>query len=226
MFIGDVTFRLRAPKSGGYTASIKGSIAMEFTLKRTVQVLVFLIFAAAVSQPLYTALYLGAPDVDRGWLWGLEALIFVLMAAFAGSALAQSKRYSLGFSAIAMSAVLNVVQVGVGLTMFGPFREASQASEALAPAAGAVVAFSFMVYNAAKILLGLAALVFGMAKMNEGAKVLGGITVAIGAVAMIANTLSMALGRGFSGDLPLAGGSGVLATVLLALCLSVALKDD
>ncbi len=199
---------------------------MNFTLSRTVQITALLLLLAAVTQALYTGLYIAEVDVPRQLLWGLEGLIFVLLAAFAGSAMVQAKNLHLGWSAIAFSAVLNVVQVGVGLTMFGPFREAAEASEALAPAAGAVVAFSFMVYNAAKVLLALAAIVFGMAKMNDGAKALGGLTAAIGAAALIANTLSMALGRGFSGELPLAGGTGVLATLLLAFCLSNAVKED
>ncbi len=199
---------------------------MEFTLKRTVQIVAILLLTAAVTQAVYTALYVAEADVPRQFLWGTEGLLFVLLAAFAGSAMVEAKRYSLGWSAITMAAVLNVVQVGVGLTMFGPFYEAAGEVEALAPAAGSVVAFSFMVYNAAKILLGLAAIVFGMAVMQSGGKVLGGLTAGIGALAMVANTLSMAAGRDVTGELPLAGGSGVLATVLLAVCLLKVAKED
>ncbi len=199
---------------------------MEFSFKRTVQLIAFLLMTAAITQGAYTVLYLTAPEVPRLLLWALEGLIFTLLAAFAGSALVEAKRYTLGFSAIVMSALLNVVQVGVGLTMFGPFRDAAEQVPALAPAAGAVVAFSFMVYNAAKILLGLAALVFGMAKMNAGGKALGGLTALVGVIALASNALSMAFGRSFSGELPIAGASGVVATVLLALCLSAAVERD
>ncbi len=199
---------------------------MQFTLKRTVQITAALLILAAVTQALYTALYIAEADIPRQWLWGLEGLLFVLLAAFAGSAMADSKRFSLGFSAILAAAILNVVQVGVGLTMFGPFRDAATAVEGTAPAASGIVAFSFMVYNAAKILLGLAAMVFGMAKMIAGAKALGGLTAAIGVVALVTNTFSMAMGRSVFGELPLAGGSGVLATLLLALCLSAAVGED
>ncbi len=202
---------------------------MELTLKRTVQVVAFLLVTVAITQSIYTALYIAGVDAPRQVLWGVEGLFFVLLAAFAGSALVEAKRYTLGFSAIAFAAVLNVVQVGVGLTMFGPFRDAATQVEALAPAAGAIVAFSFMVYNAAKVLLGLAALVFGLAKMAQGslmARVLGGLSAAVGVVAMIANALSMAAGRVVLGELPLAGASGVAATVLLALCLSSAIEDS
>jgi len=197
---------------------------MEFTLKRNVQIIAAMLIAAALLQVAYTALYITQPEMDRLFLWSLEAVLFTVLAAFAGSALVQSKRYTLGFAAITMSAVVNIVQVGVGLTMFAPFRDVAMANEAFAPAAGAVVAFSFMVYNAAKVLLALAAIVFGMGKMNYGSKALGGLTVLVGVIAFVANALSMALGRGFSGDLPIAGGSGVIATVLLALCLSSTAK--
>jgi len=204
---------------------------MEFTLRRTVQIIAGLLILAAITQAVYTGLYMAKLsgmeiEIPRQLLWGSEGLIFTVLAAFAGSALVVAKRYTLGFSAIAMSAVLNVVQVGVGLTMFGPFREAATAVEAVAPAASGVVAFSFMVYNAAKVLLGLAAVVFGMACLRAGGKVIGGLTTAVGAIAMISNAGSLAMGRDFLGDLPLAGGSGVLATLLLAVCLLGVMKED
>ncbi len=197
---------------------------MEFTHQRTVQIVAGLLILAAITQATYTGFYVAREygmevEVPRQFLWGTEGLIFTLLAAFAGSALVEAKRHTLGFSAIAMSAALNVVQVGVGLTMFGPFREAANSVEAFAPAASAVVAFSFMVYNSAKILLGLAAIVFGMVKLSTGGKVLGGATAAVGAIALVSNTMSMAVGRDVLGEIPLAGGSGVLATLLLAVCL-------
>ena len=192
---------------------------MELSQDRTVKIVALLLLLAAISQPIYTALYLNAPDIDRQIIWGLEGLLFVLLSAFAGSALVMAKRYTLGFSAIAFSAVLNVVQVGVGLTQFGPFREAATANPELGGVAFSMVAFSFFGYNAAKILLGLAAIVFGMAKMGEGSKLLGGLTVLVGVVALVANTLVMMFGlQGFV-PRPLGGGSGVAATLLLALCL-------
>jgi hypothetical protein len=192
---------------------------MEFTQQRTITIVAVLLLAAAVTQSVYTALYLSMPEISRAPLWGAEGVLFVILAAFAGSALAQAKRSHLGWSAIAAAAVLNVVQVGVGLTMFGPFGEAAEANPSLAPLIGAVVAYSFMVYNAAKVLLALAAIVFGLARMSAGSKALGGLTAVVGVIALASNALSMAAGRDVLGELPLAGGSGVLATLLLALCL-------
>lgn len=196
---------------------------MEFSQKQNINYISTLLFITVISQAVYTALYVAANDIPRGWLWGLEGLVFVLLAALAGSALVQAKHYSLGFSAIFASAILNVVQVGVGLTQFGPFREAAQAAEAIAPAAGSVVAFSFFVYNAAKILLGLAAVVFGSAVSQDGAKGLGRLTVFIGLVAIITNTIVMMFGRI---DAVPSGATGVVATLLLAVCLLKLQADD
>ena len=201
---------------------------MELTQSRTIKIVAVLLLLAAISQPIYTALYQFAPTVDRKILWGLEGLLFVLTAAVAGSALVMAKRYTLGFSAIAFAAMLNVIQVGVGLTQFGPFGGAAQGNPELAPLIGGVAAFSFFCYNAAKVLLGLAAVVFGMGKMGEGSKALGGLTALVGTVAFFANTVAMMFGRA---DLPElvargAGATGVVATLLLAICLFSISKED
>ena len=191
---------------------------MDFDFKRTATFTALILLIAAITQAVYTGMYVAEMTPPRQFLWGSEGFLFVMLGAFAGAGLAQAKSLHLGWSAILGAAILNVVQVGVGLTMFGPFREVAEAVPEAAPAAGAIVAFSFMVYNAAKVLLALAAIVFGMAKLGAGSKALGGLTAAVGAIAFVSNTLSMALGRGIT-DIPVAGGSGVLATVLLALCL-------
>ncbi|MEM8549090.1 MAG: thiamine biosynthesis protein ThiC, partial [Pseudomonadota bacterium] len=141
-------------------------------------------------------------------------------------ALVQANQHHLAWSAIAASAGLNVVQVGVGLTMFGPFFEVAGAAETMAPAATAVVAFSFMVYNAAKVLLALALIVFALSKLNSGSRGLGGVSAAVAFLALVANTASMAMGRDVFGELPLAGASGVLATLLLAVSVMSLPKED
>ncbi len=192
---------------------------MQFTNKQVAQVTAYLLLALVVTQALYTVLYLAEFNVPRQILWGLEGLLFTVLAAFAGAAMVQSKHYQVGWSAIAVSAVFNVVQASIGLTMFGPFRQAASQSETLEPMAGAVVALSFMIYYAAKFLLGFAALIFGVAKLAEGAKALGGLTALLGVVAMLTNAVLITFGRDAFLPSAFAGGSGVLATLLLALCL-------
>lgn len=199
---------------------------MKLNHMRTVQITSYLLLALAVTQIIYTALYISKADVPRQMLWGLEGILFTMLIAFAGAALVQAKNYHVGWSAIAFSAVLNIVQVSIGLAMFGPFREAAGQLEAIKPLAGAVVGLSFMIYNAAKLLLGFAALVFGMAKMDEGAKALGGLTALVGVVAMLSNVIMVTLGRDAFLPSAVAGGSGVVATLLLSFCLIKLARDD
>lgn len=199
---------------------------MEITHSRTVRIIAALLIVATITQSIYTALYIAKAEVPRQLLWGTEGILFSLLAALAGAAMVRSKALTLAFAAIAFGAVLNIVQVGVGLTLFGPFGEAADAVPALAPAAGAIVAFAFFVYNAAKIMLGLAALVAGLTLTGRGSKLLGGATALVGIVALLANAASLAGGTEVFGELPLAGGSGVLATLLLALSLFGLAKDD
>ncbi|MEM9842489.1 MAG: thiamine biosynthesis protein ThiC, partial [Pseudomonadota bacterium] len=52
-----------------------------------------------------------------------------------------------------------------------------------------------------------------------GGKGLGSLTALIGVIAMFANTLVMMFGRDGFLPSPIAGASGVLATLLLAICL-------
>jgi hypothetical protein len=205
---------------------------MEFTHQRTVTVVAILLIIAAISQSVYTAIFIynqefnGQIEVPRQLLWGGEGLLFAILAAFAGSAMVKSKRLTLVFSAIAFSAALNVVQVGVGLTLFGPFGDAAGEAPALAPAAGAIVDYSFFVYNAAKLMLGLAALVAGLGLMARGSKLLGGAAALVGTLAMIANGGKVIAGSDLIPGVPLAGGTGVLATLLLAVCLLGAKGED
>ncbi|MFM7403442.1 MAG: thiamine biosynthesis protein ThiC [Erythrobacter sp.] len=199
---------------------------MEFTHHRTVTVVAILLIIAALTQSVYTALYVAKLDVPRQLLWGSEGVLFAILAALAGTAMVKSKGLTLVFSAIAFSAALNVVQVGVGLTLFGPFGDAADTTPALAPLAGAIVDYSFFVYNAAKLLLGLAALLVGLSRMASGSKLLGGASALFGGLAMIAKGGKMVAGGDLIAGVPLAGGTGVLATLLLSACLLGVAKDD
>jgi len=199
---------------------------MKFTNIRTVQITSYLLLALVATQAVYTILHVAEINGPRQLLWGLEGLLFTILAVFAGAAMVQSSNYQVGWSAIAFSAVLNVVQVSIGLTMFGPFREASSQLEALEPVAGAVVALSFMIYYAAKLLLGFSALIFGLAKLAQGARALGGITALVGFVALLSNAFLVTFGRDTLLPSAVGGASGVLATLLLAFCLMSVVRED
>ncbi|MEO9970975.1 MAG: thiamine biosynthesis protein ThiC [Hyphomonadaceae bacterium] len=199
---------------------------MELSQARTVKIVGILLLLAVISQTVFTALYVGPFEISPQFIWQFEGLLFVVLAAVAGSALVMAKRYTLGFSAIAFSALLNIIQLGIGFTQFGPFGEAAAANADLQGIQSAVAALSFFLYNAAKVLLGLAAIVFGMAKMNQGSKAIGGLTALVGVVAFVANALVMMFGlQGFVPS-PVAGGSGVAATLLVSICLLTLGSDD
>jgi len=194
---------------------------MEIAHKQLAQFTAYLLLVLVVTQAVYTGLFYYGPGSDAPWrtLWGIEALIFTVLAAIAGAAMLQTKHQHLGWSAIAFSAVLNLVQVSAGATLILPFRAVAGEVEALAPAAGGIVALSFMVYYTAKFLLGLAAIVFGMAIRAEGVKALGVLTAVAGIATMAANAILIVFGR--DGSLPssVATVPGVVATLLIAFCL-------
>ena len=192
---------------------------MEFTHKRTIQITASLLLLLAITQAVFTALYSGGISFSRQHAWGGEATIFTVLVAFASTAMVQAKEAQLGWSAIAFSAVLNIVQVSIGLTLFSTFGQVAGAVEGTKPLIGGVVSLSFMIYYTAKLLLGIAAVVFGLSLLAKGGKAIGGLTAIAGTVAMLANTILIIFGR--DGFLPsgVAGASGMIATLLLAICL-------
>ena len=200
---------------------------MEFTNKRTTLITASLLLVLALTQAVFTALYSAEISFSRQYAWGLEAVVFTLLVAFAGSAMVQAKNAQLGWSAITFSAILNIVQVSIGLTLFSTFGKVAGAVEGAQPLIGGVVSLSFMIYYAAKLLLGLAALVFGLSFIAKGGKAIGGLTALAGVVAMFANAILIIFGR--DGFMPsgVAGASGMIATLLLAICLiSLNRKQD
>ena len=204
---------------------------MEFTHSRTIKFIGGFLLLAAITQVVYTILWQYAKDVPRLWLWSVEAFLFVMLLPFAGSALAKTKHFALAFSAIAFSAVLNVIQVGVGLTQFGPGRAASKLNPDTEGFWTAIYHFSFFGYNAAKMLLAFAAVIFGLAMINAGEKALnkplGLLAVVIGVVAFIANAGVMMFGMDWLIPRPLAGGTGVAVAFILGISLLyIDLEDE
>ena len=86
---------------------------MQFNLKRNAQIVMALLLATVVTQAIFTVLFNTGIAGPRPFIWGLEVILFTVLAAFAGAALVQARNYHLGWSAIAFSAVLNVVQVSM-----------------------------------------------------------------------------------------------------------------
>lgn len=184
---------------------------------RAVPILLLLL---VVTQILYVVLSSNGFEINRPVIWSTEAVVFLGITVLALVALAQNGRLAPAWAAIVVSGLLNVVQVGMGLAMFGPL---SDAGEAMAPAYQATVAGAFFLYFAGKLLFGFAAIIVG-AHLLRGrgvARVIGGLTALSGLAAMAVNLGGMATGMALVFP---AGATGTAATFLLAVALAMMLR--
>ena len=184
-----------------------GTIAVSLGLLLTVASQVFYVFVVSESPNA---------DVMRPVVWTLEMVDFTLVTVAALALLARDRTMPLIWSAIALSGIMNIVQVGMGLSMFGPAREAVEATPELFQS---ILAGAFFLYFHGKALLGLAAIGVGLALLAQpGAlgKGLGGLAILSGIAAAVLNLLGMAAGMDWTF---IAGASGTAATAFLALAL-------
>lgn len=174
-----------------------------------------------VTQLSYVVLSNSGFEMHRGVIWTTEAVAFLGVTVLALVALAQNSKLAPAWAAIAVSGVLNVVQVGMGLAMFGPLKDAG---EAMAPAYEAVVGGAFFLYFAGKWLFGLAAILVGAAMLRGTglAKAAGVLAILSGLAAMAVNLLGMATGMAWIFP---AGATGTAATLLLAIALAMTLRE-
>lgn len=199
---------------------------MELTQRQTFKIIVTLLLLMAILQPIYTALFVGVPGLHLLYIWRLEGIIFVLLAAFSAAAQVMTKDYALGFSAIALSALFKLLAIGIGLTQFIPFRAAAELNTDLSDVSTSITGFSFFCYCSANMFLGLAAMAFAMTGFRQGGRALSGATILFGTVAFITNSLVMMFGfEGFF-PAPVAGAFAVIATVLLAMCMLKVSSED
>ncbi|APE27972.1 hypothetical protein [Aurantiacibacter gangjinensis] len=177
------------------------------------RVAVIALIATVATQLVYIGLSSMGGTVNRDIIWAVEVLLFAVVAV-AGFALI-STRPIMG-SAIGTFGVLNTMQAGIGLVMFGPLFEGG---EALAPVAGAVLALAFLLYFAAKLAIGLGALTAGLLLYRHtggGVRILGLLTAIAGGIAVVLNGLAIFPQTDLTYP---AGGAGTVATLLLALAL-------
>ena len=194
---------------------------MDFTASRSAKVISIALISMVVTQIVYFALYSQGADINRSIIWTVEAVGFQAIAVFALVPLAKGRDLSAAWAAIAVGGILNAIQVGMGLAMFGPV---SDAGEAMAPAFQSILAGAFFLYFAGKFLFGFAAILFGLVAVRCGdglGKAIGWLAVLAGVAAMLANTGAMA--QGMTLVLP-AGAAGTAATLLLAVSIIVTEK--
>lgn len=177
--------------------------------------LAIMLILTVATQILYVATLSGVGIIE-GWplrstIWTAELLLFTGIATVSLVGLVRSPDMQLGWAALVVAGLINMIQSGIGLSMFVP---ATKAGADFAPLMGTVLAGSFLFYNLAKAIIGLAALIFGLSLFREGqsvARVVGLASVVAGAVAIALNVTAVNLGLG---SVPFSGASGAIATFL------------
>lgn len=188
---------------------------------RPLSIIPVLLVTIVLTQILYIVKSTYKIDIPSTAVWSLEAVAFLAITVLALVAMLQKGSLTLAFAAIAMGSLLNVLQVGMGLTMFAPL---SDAGDALAPVYEVVVAAAFFLYFAGKLLFGFAAIVAGMTLLRGtgSARVVGVLAAVAGLAAILVNLGGIVVGMPW---LYAAGAAGTLATLLLAVALKMHRQD-
>ena len=194
---------------------------MDIKEHRSAQIVAFLLLAVVVTQIIYFALSSNGSEINRMIIWSTEAVAFLGISVFALACLVRSPRHALAWAAIAVSGVLNTIQVGMGLAMFEPL---SEAGEAMAPAFQSILAGAFFLFFAGKFLFGLSAILIGAALLRGGraAKAIGVVTVLAGLVSIAVNLGAMATGMTL---IFAAGAAGTVATLVLGIAVAMSVRD-
>ena len=178
--------------------------------------LAFALLLTVASQIFYIAVVsdAGPETVLRPITWFTEIFAFTAVT-LTGLALAVRQReQAILWSIIAFSGALNVLQVAIGLSMFAPAMEARDSVPALFDT---VLAGAFFFYFMAKLLLGSAGLVLGIAAVRSVAgpgKALGGLAAIAGLAAVVLSFLGMVDAKSWTFA---AGAAGTAITALLGL---------
>ena len=175
-----------------------------------------LLFTVA-SQIFYITVVSGSEnEALRPITWMVELISFSLTTIFAMALTVRRPFQALGWAVIAFAGTLNVIQVAMGLSMFGP---ALEAGETVPQLFAAILAGAFFFYFLAKLLLGGAAVIFGLGAFGASSgwrKALGGVAALAGTAAVAAQLLAMVDAE--SWRFP-AGATGTAVTALLAMLL-------
>lgn len=193
---------------------------MEQNYQNISKIVAISLMLTVVSQVAYMAA-LSDVGIVEGWtvrsaIWTIELLLFAIIALTGLVGLTKAPQLQMAWSAIAVSGLANVLQAGIGLSMFLP---ATEAGEDFAPLMETVLAGAFVFYFLAKVFIGFAAIAFGMLLFRDQAvshKIVGVLSGVSGLAALGLNVAALPQGLGLV--LP-AGASGTIATLFLAIAL-------
>ncbi|MEL1251261.1 hypothetical protein [Aurantiacibacter gilvus] len=193
---------------------------MEPNTRRAAQAIAAALAFTVVTQIAYLALDAGGKSEIGYPIWRLEAVLQLVVIAFG---LMLVPRQPLLGGAISASGIFNLLQLGLGLTMF--YNLGLGTEDGPEPTFFAVVGFAFFLYFAAKALLGIAAFALGAALWREERgpwRIVGALTALSGLAALAVNIAAMASEMELTFP---AGAAGTVATALLALALSAASRQ-
>lgn len=149
-------------------------------------------------------------------LWKIEALAYMAITVF-GLALARS--LPLTGASLAAGGTFNVIQLGIGLTMFRPLLDGGPGLE---PMFKPVWMAAFYFFFAGKAALGLAGLSYGFGLWRQGAGVgrwLGGAALLTGLAGLFLGAAGMVTGQTLIWQV---GAVGTVAALFLGLALILA----
>lgn len=201
----------------------KGTV-MQFTIRSSMTAIAVAILLLVATQVFYMAVvYPAGPEtVLRPITWMVEMAAFTVITIAALVLSARSPHAPLVWAAIAVSGLLNMIQVGIGLAMFPP---AASVMEQVPALFDTVLKGAFFLYFTGKLLFGLAAIALGRLLLSGPSamkRAIGGLAILAGLAATALNIL--ALPTGLDWMMP-AGASGTAASALLAVAILL-LRDQ
>ncbi len=193
---------------------------IKFNTRHAAQLIAAALLVAAITQLVYVILGGGGNAHIAYPIWRIETLSALIVALFSFVII---KRNALVGGCLAVAGVFNVIQTGMGLTMFYQLGYGGETppNDVFFP----VLRMSFFLYFAAKAATGVAAITLGMELWQTAD---GGVWRNVGLLvglaglgALLLNVAAMMLGLGV---VPFAGALGALAAVFTALALIRVIK--
>jgi hypothetical protein len=193
---------------------------MKIDANRAAQLVATALVVTAITQMVYVMLEGGGKSYVAYPIWRIETLSALVVALF--SFIIVSRNALVG-GCLAVNGIFNVIQTGMGLTMFYQLGYGGEAPPN--PVFFPVLRMSFFLYFAAKSALGVAAITLGIElwQTTYGGlwRVVALLAGLAGLGALLLNAAAMLMGLGV---VPLAGAVGVVAALFTALALIRVIK--
>ena len=193
---------------------------MKIESHRAAQIIAAALVITAITQLVYVILGGGGNQPVAYPIWRIETLTALVVALLAFIIV---ERKPLVGGCLAVAGIFNVIQTGMGLTMFYQLGYGGDVPPN--PVFFPVLRMSFFLYFAAKAALGVAAIALGMelwqAQASGSWRIVGVLSAIAGLGALLLNVAAMMLGLGV---VPFAGAAGVVAALFTALGLVRVIK--